>query len=225
MAANVKEKVIQIQKPAQSLEAFKAKAAVPDAEEGLLKPLAMAGGAVVLVVALVVGYRSWSQGRLEKYEAALAEIHLAVEGDRLAPPAPADLEKRMREQLPRLEALAQGAPGSRKAEAQAILAAWKLQVEGKGGIELSPEKPWDRLRVAQRQVALAQGKEALATLEPLRTKADRDQPWGHLYWMTLIEAHRVTGNREQAWKDLAEYKQRFKEQADTATLERVITGI
>lgn len=225
MARNFKDKVIQIQKPAQSLEAFKAKAAVPDTGDGLLKPFAIGAGAVVLVLLLFIGIRSWRQGRIDKHETAMAELQLAVQGDGSAAPTPADLEKRMKEQLPRLEALAKDAPSSRRAEIEAMVASWKLQLEGKGGVQATPSDPWDRLRLAQRQVALAQGQEALATLAPLRKKADMSEPWGHLFWVTLLEADRVVGNREQAWKDLADYKKLFKEQADTASMERVIAGI
>lgn len=225
MARNIKDKVIQIQKPAQSLEAFKAKAAVPDTGDGLLKPVAIAFGAVVLVIMLVVGFRSWQRSGLERHETTLAEIQLAVQGDGMAMPAPAEIEKRMREQLPRLEALVKDAPSARRQEVQAMLAAWKLQLDGKGGIQVGSKDPWDLLRLAQRQVALAQGQEALNTLAPLRKKADASQSWGNLYWLTLLEADRVVGNREQAWKDLAEYKQRFKDQGDGASLERLIAGI
>ncbi len=225
MARNFKDKVIQIQKPAQSLEAFKAKAAVPETGDGLLKPVAIGAGAVVLVILLFVGIRSWRQGRIDKHETAMAELQLAIQGDGSAVPTPADIEKRMREQLPRLEALVKGAPSARRGEIEAMVASWKLQLEGKGGIQAAPSDPWDRLRLAQRQVALAQGQEALATLTPLRKKADMSESWGHLFWVTLLEADRVVGNREQAWKDLAEYKRIFKEQADTASMERVIAGI
>lgn len=225
MARNIKDKVIQIQKPAQSLEAFKAKAAVPDTEDGLLKPVAIGFGAVVLVIMLVVGFRSWRRSGVERHETAMAEIQLAVQGDGMTAPTPADIEKRMKEQLPRLEALAKDAPSSRRQETQALVAAWKLQLEGKGGIQVASKDPWDLLRLAQRQVALAQGQEALNTLAPLRKKADASVSWGNLYWLTLLEADRVVGNRDQAWKDLAEYKQRFKDQGDGASLERLIAGI
>ena len=42
---------------------------------------------------------------------------------------------------------------------------------------------------------------------------------------TETEILRLVGDRDQAWKDLAEYKQRFKDQGDAASLEQLLKGI
>lgn len=226
MATNIKQKEIQIQKPAQSLEAFKAKAAAQTTEhEGLLKPLAIIGGAVVAVIILISAFSAWRSKRIERHETALAELMIEVQGDPSKPSSPADIEKRMRERLPRLEALAKSAPGARKADTEATLSTWKLQLDGKGAVAASTDDPWARLALAQRQIALAQGKEALATLEPLRSKAQPGKPWAHLFWTNLMEVHRLQGTRDQAWKDFVEYKKRFEDQAEVATIERILSGI
>ena len=65
MATNIKNKEIQVQKPAQSLQAFQAKiAASQGAEEistGLLKPILISVGAVInsaLEISFTIGWRT-----------------------------------------------------------------------------------------------------------------------------------------------------------------------
>lgn len=227
MAAHVKNKEIQVQKPAQSLQAFQQKVARgEEAHEGLLKPIAIGVGAVL---ALLFGWLGWHtfQGRaVEKHEAAVSALLLEVQGaDPAQAPSPGDLEKRMAERLPRLEALAKSAPSSRKQITAGILASWKLQLDGKGSHLPAAREPWDRVRLAQRAIATGQGKEAMDLLAPLRKKASPSEPWSGPYWTSLLEAHALLGQREQAWKDFGEYKARFKDQADVQAMERILNGV
>jgi len=71
---------------------------------------------------------------------------------------------------------------------------------------------------------MGQAQDAAATLASLRPSAGPDQAWSAVFWSTLLDADRLQGNREQAWKDLADYKARFKQQADPG-LERVLAGV
>jgi hypothetical protein len=228
MVSHGKDKVIQVQKPAQSLKAFQQKVASgEDVRAGYLKPILVAAGAAVVVVAAYFGFQAMRSGSLEKHQEALATLQLEVMG---APPAPGtppsadpDLEKRMRDGLPKLEALARTAPSDSKAMTEGILSTWKVEL-GEKADSPAPTDPWGRLRLAQKQVALGQGAEAAATLGSLRADADPDRAWSSLYWSTLLDADRLQGNRDQAWKDLAEYKARFKAQADPE-LDRLMAGV
>jgi hypothetical protein len=225
MAANIKSKEIQVQKPAQSLQAFQQKLATgTDTQVTLLKPLLIGTGVVAAVVIGFFGFRAWRANALENHEAAVAELLLEVQGDGLTPVAPEDMEKRMRERLPRLEALAKGAPGPATEITQGMLASWRLQLDGTASLPALGSNPWDRLRVAQRQVALGQAEEADATLKSLRSAAKPDAPWAPLYWATLLDLHRLKGDRTEAWKDYAEYKTLFKDRAD-ASFEKVLASI
>jgi len=225
MVTHYKNKVIQVQKPAQSLQAFQQKVASgDDIKAGYLKPMLIAAGVMVVLCIGFFGIRAMRSAGIEKHEAALAELKQEVTGDGLAPvPAP-ELEKRMREKLPRLEALARSAPGSRKEATEGMLASWRLQLDGKGGVPASQDDVWGTLRLAERQVALGQGKEALASLAPLRGSAVTGKAWASLYWATTLEADRLLGDRAKAWQDFAEYKTRFKDQADPA-LEHLLAGV
>ena len=225
MAANIKSKEIQVQKPAQSLQAFQQKlASGADTQVTLLKPLLIGTGVVAAVVIGFFGFRAWRANALEKHEAALSELILEVQGDGLTPVAPADVEKRMRERLPRLEALAKGAPGPAADITQGLLASWRLQLDGTAARPALGSDPWNRLRLAQRQVALGQAEDAAVTLKSLRSSAKPDQPWAPLYWATLLDLHRLKGDRAVAWKDYAEYKGLFKDRADES-LEKVLASI
>jgi len=226
MAADIKSKEIQVQKPAQSLQAFqRSMAAGQEVNEGLLKPVAIGVGAVVVVVAAVFGFRAWRNGAMERHEVAVSEVVMAAQGDGLRSlPAP-ELEKRMRENLPRLEALAKSAPSSRRATTEALVAAWKLSLEGKGSVAAVGSEPWDRLRAAQKALALGKDGEAAQALAALRKDAGPDEPWASLFWSTQLELDRLQGNREQALKDVAEYRSRFKQKGDAAQLERLLQSI
>jgi len=226
MSSLNKNKEIQVQRPAQSLQAFRNRYETgQSARMDIIKPALIATG-VVLVVALgFFGYRSWSSRSVQKHEEALADLLLAVQGDPKTPSQPADLEKRLRQNLPRLEALAKSAPSSQKALTEGMLRTWHLELDGKGEALPQAADPWSRLGLAQRQIALGQGQEALATLEPLRAGAKPGEAWGELYWRTLMNARALRGEREQALKDYAEYKQRYRDQADIHGMETLLTGI
>ncbi len=226
MAAPIKSKEIQVQKPAQSLQAFQKKLETGQSSDlSFLKPV-LVGVGVLLVASLgYFGYTTWKANAVAKHETALAEIFLAIQGDPKTPSQPGDLEKRMRENLPKLEALAKSAPASQKAVTEGLLAVWHLELDGKGGIAPNTNDPWSRLRSAQRQIALGQGQEALGTLEPLRAAAKPGEAWADVYWKTLLKARTLQGDRPQALKDYAEYKERFREQADISGVERILIGI
>ena len=229
MATHYKDKVIQVQKPAQSLQAFQKKVASgEDVQVGVLKPLLLGAGILVAGATAFFVFRTMSSGALEKHQTALADLQLEVSGAPSAsgePVSPQDLEQRMRERLPRLEALAKSAPSGDREATQGLLTTWRLQLGDKNAaVPATGKDVWSQLRLAQKQIALGQGQEAGATLAPLRRSADPDQAWSPIFWSTLLNADQLLGNRDQAWKDLAEYKTRFKAQAD-ASLDRLLSGV
>lgn len=218
-----RDKVINVQKKAQSLEQFQRRAA----GEGSPALKAVVIGVGVLVAG-VVAWGAWSmhrQRKAEAFETQIATLRLQVEGDGTTP-VPADqLQSRMQAALPRLEALAKEAPASRQAQAAGLLATWKLDLSGQGGIAASTGTPWGRLREAQRLTALGQGKEARAILDPLRAKAMPDTAWGQAYWASLLEVDRLNGDRDQGFKDLGEYRARFKDAGNAAQLDKLVQSI
>jgi predicted negative regulator of RcsB-dependent stress response len=225
MATQSKNKVIQVQKPAQSLQAFQKKVASgEDISPGLLRPMLITAGSVLAAGILIFGFRAWRASVVEKYESELASLELEVTGSPMDPAPPVDVEKRMREKLPQLEALVKRAPGAEKASAEGLLASWKLQLDGTGGIPAQASDAWGKLRLAQKQVAMGQAAEALGTLGSLRKEANPGNAWASVYWTTLMDANRLKGDRAQALKDYADYKARFKTLADPA-LERMLQGV
>jgi predicted negative regulator of RcsB-dependent stress response len=227
MARNIKSKEIQVQKPAQSLKAFQAKLEQGnDLQVGIMKPLLIAAGAVVVIVLGGFAFTAYRSNRVENHETAVASLLQEVRGTSPTPPTPAEVQQRMRTCLPRLQALAQNAPGSTKASTQGLLNTWTLALNGKDTPIASSPDAWSQLRLAQRQIAMGQSQQALATLAPLRHSATPSEPWGNLFWSTQIDARRLEGNRQAAWMDFAEYKNSFREQAaDTSSMERMINGI
>ncbi len=225
--ATPKAKEIQVQKPAQSLAHFQQKLAQgEDLQTGILKPLLIGASTVVILVAAYFGFSAWRDTQVESFEATLSEITQGLDGTGPIPLGADQIEKTMRERLPKLESLAKTAPGSRKALAEGLLANWKLSLDGKSATLVAPAKePWARIAQAERAVALGQGPEALALLSSLRKSALPGEEWANLYWNTLVEADRLAGNNDQAWKDYAEYKERFKTRALTTMMDRTLQGI
>jgi len=226
MARPTKPREIQVQKPAQSLAHFQSKLGrdVPE-DAGLLKPILIGAGVVVACGLAFGGWRAYRAQAVEKHEAALALLQQAVDGDGITPVTPADAEKRMRERLPQLEALAASAPSSRKAITEGLLETWRLTLDGKAPAPAPETGPWGRIRLAERAIALGQAQEARTQLEPLRAKAKPGQPWAEAYWASLLDADRVAGDRAQAWKDLSEYKARFKGRSDTTAMDSLLQSI
>ena len=225
MAAKIKSKEIQVQKPAQSLQAFQQKlASGEDVHVTFLKPLLIGVGIVTALIIGWFGFRAWQANALEKHEAAVAELLVEVQGDGVTPVPPAELETRMRANLPKLQALADHAPRAARETTQGVLSAWRLALDGKAGQLSQDSDPWGCLRLAQRDLALGQGDQAAGILRPLLKSAKPDVPWAQLYWATLMDLHRLRGDREQAWKDYADYKALFKDQSDPA-LEKALASI
>ena len=222
MANHAKSKEIQVQKAAQSLQAFQRKLQVPDGHSKGLKVLLIASGSAAVLALGAFGIHAWRASAIEKHEAALGSLLLEVQGE--GPGDPAAQEKRMRTLLPRLEELARKAPGARRAGTEQLLATWRLELDGKAAAASQGSDPWSVLRLAQKRIALGQGQEAVAALAPLRGKAEADQAWAAPYWSTLLDARRLTGERAEAWKDYAEYRARFRDRADR-DLEQVLQGI
>jgi hypothetical protein len=227
MVSHSKDKIIQVQKPAQSLQAFqKQVVSGQDARVGYLKPLLIGAGIAVVVVGGFFAIQAVRAGTREKHQEAVADLlgELGVTPGATSAPPPADLEQRMRDRLPRLESLARNAPAGERSYTEGLLATWRTELGVPGGTPpAAPTDAWGKLRLAQKQVALGQGPEAAATLAPLRGTAGPDQDWAATYWSTLLDVDRLQGNRDQAWKDLAEYKARFKGQADPS-LDRMLAG-
>jgi len=218
-----RDKVINVQKKAQSLEQFQRRAA----GEGSPALKAVFIGAGVLVLG-IVAWGAWSvhlQHATEAFETQVATLRLQVEGDGTTPVPPDQLQSRMQAALPRLEALAKDAPTSRRAQVTGLLATWKLDLSGQGGIPATTDTPWGRLREAQRLTALGQGKEAKAILDPIRAKATPEEAWGQAYWVSLLEVDRLNGDRDQAFKDLGDYRARFKDAGNGAQLDKLVQSI
>lgn len=218
-----RDKVISVQKKAQSLEQFQRRAAGEGASA--VKTVLIGGG---LLVAGIVAWGAWTlhrQHAAEAFEAQLATLRLQVEGDGITPVAPDQLQTRMQAALPRLQALLNEAPSSRRPQAEGLLASWKLELTGQGGVPAATGTPWGRLREVQRLLALGQGQDAKALLAPLRAQATSDAPWGLAYWVSLLEADRLSGDRDQAFKDLGEYHARFKDAGGGAQLDKLVQSI
>jgi hypothetical protein len=230
MSNNVRNKEIKVQRAAQSLDHFKnTVASSDDVNAGILKPVLIGAGVLVLLLVAWAGWSGMATKAVERHESALAEILRYVEGDGTVPVPAAEAEKRMREKLPALEYLAKTAPGSEQLVTDGVLASWRLMLgtagSGAAGAVADPKDPWQRLRLAQRSLALGNGDETSRFLAPLHKGASPEEPWGKLYWKTRLECDRLQGKRDQAFKDLAEFKERFKNTPDANSLDPVVKGI
>ena len=142
MARSTKDREIQVQKPAQSLAHFQTKLGTgPGEDGGLIKPILLGAVALVVVGLAVAGWSAWQSSAAEKHEAALSTLQMEVEGDGVAPVPAAEVERRMRERLSRLEALVAAAPSSRRAATAGQLATWRLTLDGKGPAPAKGDEP------------------------------------------------------------------------------------
>lgn len=213
-----KDRLIQVQKPAQSLEHFqKDYSRAQGGGETLLRPLLLGVGGLAILGLGYLSYDQWATSRLERFEGSLAALVEEVEGG-VSPATGEALQKKMREAMPRLEALAKGAPASRKAMAEGMVASWKLAVEGTGAAP-GGQDPWSRLAKVRRALALGQAVEAGQILDGLRKEAGPDQAWGATFWQVQFEVDRLAGASAQAKAHLAEYRSRYEgKAADPALL-------
>ncbi|MDR1840408.1 MAG: hypothetical protein LBQ86_00575 [Holophagales bacterium] len=224
--ADIKQKEIRIQKPAQSLTAFQHKVASGmDERSELVKRFVIAGVAILVVIAGLVFWNLWRQHKIEQHETALAALIAEVQGNRSDTATPDEKEQRMRNALPRLEELARTAPGPCKAIANGIVSTWKVELGDDATPLPAPTDPWSRLRLANRHIALGQAAEAYDVISILHKDAKPDRAWSNLYWIALLQIRQLEGNRPQALKDYAEYRQIFKAQADLAAMDKMLSVI
>ena len=223
---SIKQKEIQIQKPAQSLTAFqRAVASGIDERSNLMKRFIIISIAVLVGIAVVVFWNMWRSHRVEQHETALSALISEVEGSFSIPASPAEREQRMRSTLPRLEELARVAPGASKNITNGILSVWKLELDGVGGTLPAPTDPWSRLRLAQRYIVLGQASEASDLISVLHKNAKSNRAWAQIYWSTLMQIRQLEGNREQALKDYTEYREIFKDKADLDAMDKILKTI
>jgi hypothetical protein len=215
-----KERLIQVQKPAQSLDHFTKQLAEGAHTGSLLKPL-LIGAGVVFGLALAYGvYDLISTRNLERFDGQLAQLLQEVEGgDPAKVPVPAEVQQRMKERLSRLEGLAKDAPSSRRPMAQGLVASWKLALDGQGAAP-GEGGPWSRVQAAQRALALGQAAEAQKQLAGLDRKADPSEPWAEAFWTAQMEADVMAGAKDQAKAHAAAYRERFKAAASAAVLKQ-----
>jgi len=226
MARPTKDREIQVQKPAQSLAHFQTKLGQgQEAEATLLKPILIGAVSLVILGLVYGGWSAWRTQAIEKHEVALSALQMEVEGDGLVPLPAAEIEKRMRERLARLETLAKAAPSSRKAITEGLLATWRLTLDGTGGAPAKATDAWGQIRLAQRALALGLIQDARAQLDPLRAKATPTEAWSEAFWACQLDADRLAGDRAQALRDLTDYKARFKGRGDAAALENLVQSI
>ncbi len=219
-----KERLIQVQKPAQSLERFQQDyARTAEGDGSLLRPILMGVGAVAVLGLGYLIFEQWRQASVERFEASLSALVEEVEGG-VAPATGEALQKKMRDALPRLESLSREAPSARKAMAQGLVVAWKLSLDGKGAAPGASD-PWGRLALVRRHLVLGQAAEAAKVLDGLRGNADAGQAWAPDFWRAQLEADRMAGAGDQARAHLADYKDRFKGRTLDASLDKVAEGI
>jgi len=224
--ASIKQKEIQIQKPAQSLTAFQHKVASGmDEHSNLLKRFIIISVAILVLIAALVSWSMWRRHKIEQHETALSALIAEVEGSFSNPIPPTEKEQKMRNALPRMEELARTAPSTSKNITNGILSAWKLELDGVSGALPTPTDPWSRLRLAQRHVVLGQASEASDLISTLHKNADLNQAWSQMYWSTLMQIRQLEGNREQAMKDYAKYREKFKDRADLEAMDKILKTI
>ncbi|MCL1907925.1 MAG: hypothetical protein FWG12_00985 [Holophagaceae bacterium] len=224
---SIKQKEIQIQKPAQSLTAFQRKVSsgVIDSGSNLLKQIAIAGAAVIAVIVMAVFWSMWRKHKIEQHETALSALITEVEGSLSIPVPVEERELRMRDALPRLEDIVSKAPRASKEVAVGLLSTWKLTLDGRGGELPSPADPWSRLRLARRSIALGQATEAINIISVLHKDAGPNRAWSQIYWSALMQIRQLEGNREQALRDFAEYRKVFKARAELDEMEKLLNAI
>jgi hypothetical protein len=219
-----KERLIQVQKPAQSLERFQQDyARTQDGDGSLLRPILMGVGAVAVLGLGYLIFDQWRQTSIERFEASMAALVEEVEGG-VQPAAGEALQKKMRDSLPKLETLAREAPSARKEMAQGLVASWKLSLDGKGAAPGGSDA-WGRLALVRRHLVMGQPADAGKVLDALRSKADASQPWAPEFWRVQLEADRLAGAGDQARAHLADYKDRFKGRTLDAALDKIVDGI
>jgi len=223
---NIKQKEIRIQKQAQSLTAFQHKVASGmDDRSALMKRFIIVASAIVVAIAITVFWNFWRKHKIEQHETALAALIAEAQGHRSDTVPSDEKEQRMLNALPRLEELARTAPGRSKAVTNGILSTWKLEL-GQGDNSLpKPTDPWSRLRLAQRNIVLGQAEKAKELLSILHKDAKPDRAWSQLYWSSLMLVRQLEGDRQQALKDYAEYRQVFKDQADLTAMDKLLSVV
>ncbi|HJW34265.1 MAG TPA: hypothetical protein VJ505_13040 [Holophagaceae bacterium] len=219
-----KERLIQVQKPAQSLERFQQDyARTQDGDGSMLRSILMGVGALAVLGLGYLIFDQWRQSSIERFEGSLARLVEDVEGG-VQPATGEALQKKMREAVPKLESLAREAPSARKDMAQGLVATWKLSLDGKGAAPGGSDA-WGRLALVHRHLTLGQAAEAAKVLDALRGKADPGQPWAPEFWRAQLEADRLAGAGDQARAHLADYKDRFKGRSLDASLDKIVEGI
>jgi len=181
---------------------------------------------ITVVATLYITFQAVRNSSKKKHRTSLANFQLEVFDGVVAfgSVLPKNIEDRMRESLPQLEALVRSAPSSDDGLTGRVLDSWRTQLSLGDSSLSKPSDAWGRLFLAQRFVALGDADNATAAIVTLRKSANPSEAWATTFWSTLIDIDQLQGDRNKAWKDLAEYKLRFKQKA-SPELEHIIASI
>jgi hypothetical protein len=214
-SCDTNNKTTHIQKVLQILRFFKAK---------MTMLVLFLIGAMALVTVAYFAFQVLHESYRKKHRTALANLQLEVFDGVLQSVSSEGLENRMRAHLPQLEALAHLAPRNDNGVTDRILASWRVQLCLEDSLVPKPSNAWDRLFLAKRMISLGNGRGAAEMLSPLRKSADPSQVWSATFWSTLLMIDQLNGDRNQGWKDLEDYKIKFKQDAKPE-LEQMMAGI
>ncbi len=204
-------KIIQVQKPAPSLDHFQKSLSKEDPSK-VFKKVLLAGGIFVLLLLVIYFIRQSRENTVLAFQAQLSALRIEALGTEFEPKKGDALSQSLALYLPQIEALLTQAPSSQRNSLINMINSWRL-VSGKPPLSETPAslQAWERIQQANQALLLGQLKEAQDWLTPLASEAKTPSSWAKAYWEIQLMIDQSKGDVTSARKHLDLYRQAFPE--------------
>ncbi|MFM1773269.1 MAG: hypothetical protein RL124_41 [Acidobacteriota bacterium] len=204
-------KIIQVQKPAPSLDHFQQSLSKEDPSKVFKKILWAVG---IFVALLLVGYfiRQSREKAVLAFQGQLSALRIEALGTEFEPKKGEALTQSLARYLPQAEALLPQVPSSQKNGLINLINNWRLVLSLPPLADTpSSLQAWERIQQANQALLLGQPQEAQAFLKPLESDADTPSSWAQAYWEIQLMIDQAQGDAVSARKHLDLYRQAFPE--------------
>jgi hypothetical protein len=215
MAKSNIPKIIQVQRPAPSLDHFQKSLSKKDPSK-VFKTILWAGG--IFVSFLLIGYliKQSRDKAILTFQTQVSALRIEALGTEFEPKKGEVLTQSLVRVLPQLESLLTNAPSSQKNGLINLINSWRL-ILGQDPLVDTPRsiEAWDRIQQANQALLLGQPQAAQLLLKPLESEAETASSWSQAYWEIQLMIDQSQGDVSSARKHLELFRHAFPEGDET----------
>lgn len=209
MAKSHNPKLIQVQKPAPSLDHFQKNLSKEEPAQ-VFKKILWAGAVLVGLLLASHFIRQSREKEVLAFQARLSALRVEALGTDFDPKKGDSLAQSIAHVLPQLESSLTSVPSSQRNGLINMINTWRL-VLGQPALSETPQslEAWEHIQLANQQLLMGRSQEARASLQPLASKASQSSSWVQVYWEMQLLIDQAEQNVVSAREHFNHYRKVF----------------